>query len=135
VLLPSPIELIGRRLDIVGDTGTSLSKQERATLRAAVEEYERLTQDARALTAGEMRRRDELLRTIRGITGYTGRKSGIKLARQMIDGIDPARGQSRKARYTPDPAGKRRPGSNWDFNATHVETVISVAIESNRHRH
>jgi hypothetical protein len=132
---PVSVELVERRLDVMSDTRRSLSRQDRATLRAVVEAYERLTQNARALTAGQIRQRDELLRTIRGITGYTGRKSGIKLARQMIDGIDPARAQPRKARYAPNPDGKRPPDSNWDFDATHVDSIVSVAIESSRRRH
>jgi hypothetical protein len=128
-------EPIERRPDIVGDTPKSLSKHERAALRVAVEEYERLTQDARVLTEGQVQRRDELLRTMRAITGYTGRKSGIKLARQLADGIDSSRSRSRKARNTPDPGSKRGQRTNWDFDATHVEAVVSTAVESSRRRH
>jgi hypothetical protein len=119
----------------MSDTRRSLSRHERATLRAVVEAYERLTQDARALTAGQAQRRDELLRTMQRITGYTGRKSGIKLARQMINGIDSSRNRSRSARYTAAPGGRRGRGSNWDFDATHVEAIVSAAIESSRRRH
>ena len=52
-VVPVPIGLIGRRRAIVGETRRSLSKHQRTTLRAAVEAYERLIQDARALTAGQ----------------------------------------------------------------------------------
>ncbi len=95
-----------------------------------MEAYENLTKDGRALTAGQGRKRDALLQTMRDITGYGDLQSVVQHSRHML-GIRPltAKGSERGS-YKP---GRRRP--NWDFDATHVESVVPTPTETDRRRH
>jgi len=107
-----------------------LSRSEQQALRAAVEAYENLIKDGRALTAGRVRKRDELLQTMRDITDYGDLQSVVQHSRHML-GIRPVTAKaSRRSSYKP---GRRRP--NWDFDATHVESIVPTPTETDRRRH
>ena len=112
-----------------------MNATDKAALRTAVETYERLTANGRALTAGQAAQRAELLRTMRTLTGYTGAKSGLKQARQLLSDIDPTKSRPRRVRYRGASAAAPAAAHPRPFDAPRVQSVVSSAVESSKRRH
>jgi hypothetical protein len=112
-------------------TGTSLT--ERSQIKSTLAAYERLVGQGHALTSSQTTGRDELMRTLQTLTGT--RKQTLKRARQLAQGVDPARRKSRAARHRGAAQAAPRGVRSRPFDAVRVEQVVTSAVEGNRRRH
>jgi hypothetical protein len=108
--------------------------EDRAALRSAVEAYDQLVRDGRALTDHAVRRRSELLATMRQLTGADSDKSGLKRARKLLLGYSKSRpSRQQRAKGMSDLVPKR--ATPKAFDAVRITQIVPTAVESSRDRH
>lgn len=108
-----------------------MRKDDRAALRRAVDAYDQLVSDGRALTSHGIQCRSEVLGTMRQLTGANSDKSALKRARKVLLGGFKSRQPRAKGLSDIVP---RRATPNA-FDAIRVTQVVPTAVETNRGKH
>ena len=111
-----------------------MREDDQVALRSAVEAYDQLVRDGRALTGHGVRRRSELLATMRRLTGADSDKSALKRARKLLLGnLKSHRSRRQRAKGVSDLVPNQ--AAPKAFDAVRVTQIVPTAVESNRGKH